>query len=711
MTTAVDLANDSSVAADVMHTPVTDYWETYDLAFMVYTIESRAIPSAYDGLKPVQRRVLYQMYLDKIFPGTKAKKSAKVCSACSGNLHPHGDSSVYGAAAGLAAPYRRARLIDGQGSFGIVAGDVPASARYTEMRLSPEGYELVRELDANSVPMVPTFDGEMSEPRILPSRFPVLLVNGALGIAEGYSTKVPAHNPREIIELCRAMLKNPKLSTDEITEILTAPDWGTGGTVLGTEGFREYVETGRGKMIVRGTVEVSGKDIVVTSLPPGIASQGFQEKVRDAINSGDLPGVSDLTDLTDRRNGLRIQISVKRGHTPEEVLTGLYTYTPLEDTFAASLVALDEDRVPRWWTVSELISAFLELRDSVVLNRSQHRLEKAAERRHLVRGLITVQEDIDAAVAIIRKSADVDAARTGLVSRFSIDETQANYVLSMQLRRLTSQDVLELRKESEALDTEIGQLEKLVESRAARKKVIDKDLTETGKLFEGGGYDRRTVVDTVSVPVTRVSTDGEGGGPAPVSDKWCLSDSGVFGSEGTPIKDGLGWAVFTDGRVKITDGKGLPKPGRDVLVAPDVSQLLASGVAPEGHDLFLISRKGRILRLELGTFNPQGVAGNGVAGIRLYDEEDSVAAAFTGTDSGSLLSVSEKAYKLTALSDVPSKGRGSQGVGFHTFVKGEDSVMEVHSSETGFVISGKPVSGAPRARATTKGSPPEWARA
>ena len=419
---------------------------------------------------------------------------------------------------------------------------------------------------------------------------------------------------------------------------------------------------------------------------------------------------ADLTDLTDRRNGLRIQVTVKRGHTPEEVLTGLYTYTPLEDTFAASLVALDEDRVPRWWTVPELITAFLELRDSVVLNRSQHRLEKATERRHLVKGLITVQEDIDAAVAIIRKSADVDAARTGLMSRFSIDETQANYVLSMQLRRLTSQDVLELRKESEALDTEIGQLEKLVESRAARKKVIDKDLGAMETMFSAPGYARRTAVDTESIPVTRGS-DGDPGGPAVVSDKWCLNDSGIFGSEGTLIKDGVGWAVFTDGRVKITDGKGLPKPGRDVLVAPDISQLLASGVAPAGHDLFLISRKGKILRLDIGAINPQGVSGNGVAGLKLADEDDTVVAAFPGTDAGAVLSISEKAYKVTALSDVPRKGRGAGGVGFHTFVMGEDAVFEAHGSETGFTRNEKPVASAPRARATTKGSPTGWTRA
>lgn len=711
MTTTLDIASDADVAADVIHTPIENYWETFDLTYMLYTLSDRAIPSAYDGLKPVQRRVLYQMYLDRILPGTKHRKSAKVCSATSGNLHPHGDASVYGAAAGLAAPYRRVRLIDGQGSFGIVQGDVPSSPRYTEMRLSPEGHELVRELFDNAVEMVPTFDGELSEPRVLPSRFPVLLVNGALGIAEGYSTKVPAHNPREVIALCRALLANPKMTVDEMAGILTGPDWGTGGVLVGSEGIRDYIETGRGKMIVRGTVEMSGKDIFITSLPPGVSSQGFQEKVRDALTAGDIQGIADLTDLTDRRNGLRIQVSVKRGHKPDDVLTELFTFTPLEDTFAASLVALDSDRVPRWWTVPELISAFLELRDSVVLNVSGSRLDKATARRHLVSGLVLVQEDIDAAVAIIRQASDADAARDGLMSRFGIDEAQAQHVLSLQLRRLTSQDVLELRKEAEALDKDIGKLTRLVESRAARKKVIDADLASMETLFSAAGYDRKTTIDLEAVPVSRTNGDEEFAGGKAVSEKWCLNGHGVFGSEGTPLSQGLGWAVFADGRVKITDGRGLPKPGREVMVAPDISGLLCSGIVPEGEDLLLVTRSAKVLRLDVSAINPQGVAGNGIAGVKLSEgSDDAVIAAFPVTDASALLSVSEKAYKVTAVSDIPRKGRGSQGVGFHPFVKGESALIQAHESRTGFLVSGKPVSPGTRAKSTVKAASPEWSR-
>lgn len=708
MTATIDLTSDANVAAEVIHTDVQDYWNRFQLTFALYSVSDRAIPSAYDGLKPVQRRLLYQMYLNKLVPDAKPSKSAKVCSAVSGNLHPHGDASVYGAGALLAAHYQRTRLIDGQGSFPRVQGDVPASPRYTEMRLSPEGYELVRELSEHSVKMVPTFDGEMEEPWVLPSRYPVLLVNGAVGIAEGYSTKVPAHNPREVIALCRAMLKNPELSIDEIVKILPGPDWGSGGTVVGTAGIREYIETGRGKMTVRGTAKVEGKDIIITALPSGLSSQGFQEKVRDAIAKGDLPGVSDLTDLTDRRNGLRILISVKRGHAAKDVLNALFVHTPLEDSFAASLVALDMDRVPKWWSVPELILSFLDLRDSVVLRRSEHRLEKATARQHLVRGLITVQEDIDAAVAIIRKSANADDARTGLMSRFGIDEVQADYVLSMQLRRITSQDVLELQKEADALEKEIGKLNKLISSRAARKKVIDADLAEMEKLFSDKAYDRLTLIDADATPLTGTGNgdDGNGGGVHP---SWKLNDQGIFGSEGTPLTEGIGWAAFTDGRIKVTDGKGLPKPGRDVLVAPDISALLVSGVAKEGEDLILVTRKGKVIRIELSGINPQGVAGNGIAGVKLAGGDDQVVAAFTVTDESSILSISEKAHKVTAVSDIPRKGRGGQGVGFHPFIKGEDAVLEAYESRTGFTVGGKPVAGATRAKATIKGAA-DWAR-
>jgi DNA gyrase subunit A len=690
---------------DLVHeVSADDYWNRYQLVFALYSVSDRAIPSAYDGLKPGQRRLLYQMYSSNLLPGNKPQKSSKVCSAVTGNLHPHGGAAMYGAAALLAADFQRVKIIDGQGAFPRIQGDIPAADRYTEMRLSPAGAALTAELADHAVPMAATFDGEWVEPTVLPARFPVLLVNGAVGIAEGWATKVPAHNPREVMAACRALLANPKLSDDKLMELLPGPDWGCGGSVVGSDGLRDYVTTGKGSFTVRGKVTVDGRNVVITELPPGVASSTVQERIRSLITGGDLPGVADMTDLTDRRNGLRIVVTPKRGHDPHQLVTSLLALTPLESTFAASLVALDADRIPRWWSVRELITAFLTLRDSVVVRRSEHRLEKVTARRHLVSGLLLVHIDIDAAVAVIRGSDTVDEARAGLCERFGIDDVQADYVLALQLRRLTRLDVIELRAEADKLDAEFAQLTELLESPKARKKLIDAELKQTAKLFDGAEFDRRTVLDFDATPVG--GANGEDGArerkPNP---NWRLDHQGILSdSHGDLLSTGLGWAVWTDGRIKFTTGAGLPVRIRDVPVAPDITGLLSSGVLPGGAHIALITRRGKILRIDPATVNPQGAAGNGVAGIRLAEVGDEVIAALpiTGAGTEAILSVSEKGWKVTACADVPVKGRGGAGVGFHPFVAGEDALLSVSVSPTGFTRGGKKVRAEVRAKATVK---------
>ena len=688
---------------DMVHdVSADDYWNRYQLQFALYSTSDRAIPSAYDGLKPGQRRLLYQMYSSNLLPGNKPQKSSKVCSAVTGNLHPHGSTAMYGAAALLAADFQRVKIIDGQGAFPRIQGDIPAADRYTEMRLSPAGAALTAELADKGVPMVDTFDGEWVEPVILPARFPVLLVNGAVGIAEGWATKVPAHNPRDVMAACRALLARPKLSDDQLMELLPGPDWGSGGTVVGSDGLRDYITTGRGSFTVRGKVTVEGRNVVITELPPGVASSTVQERIRSLIAGGDLPGVSDMSDLTDRRNGLRIVVSAKRGHDPHQLVTSLLALTPLESTFAASLVALDADRVPRWWSVRELIGAFLTLRDSVVVRRSEHRLEKVNARRHLVSGLLLVHIDIDAAVAVIRGSDTVDEARAGLCARFDIDDVQADYVLAMQLRRLTRLDVIELRTEAEKLENEFTRLTELLESPKARKKLIDAELKETAKLFEAAEFDRRTNLDFDAAPV---SAGKDNDGPRKPNAAWRLDHQGILSdSHGELLSAGLGWAVWTDGRVKFTTGAGLPTKVRDVPVAPDITGLLCAGVLPEGAHLALVTRRGKILRIDPSAVNPQGAAGNGVAGVRLAADGDEVIAALplTGADSEAILSVSDKGWKVTACADIPVKGRGGAGVGFHPFVSGEDMLISVSVSPTGFTRNGRRVRAEARAKSTVK---------
>jgi DNA gyrase subunit A len=680
-----------------------EYWNRYQLIFALYSVSDRAIPSAYDGLKPGQRRLLYQMYDSNLLPGNKPQKSSKICSAVTGNLHPHGGTSMYGAAALLAADFQRVKIIDGQGAFPRIQGDIPAADRYTEMRLSPAGAALTAELADHAVPMTETFDGEWKEPIVLPARFPVLLCNGAVGIAEGWATKVPAHNPRQVMAACRALLADPELSDDALLELLPGPDWGCGGSVVGSAGISDYITTGRGSFTVRGKLAVEGRNVVITELPPGVASSTVQERIRALIEGGDLPGVADLTDLTDRRNGLRIVVAAKRGHDPHQLLNSLLALTPLEGTFAASLVALDADRIPRWWSVRELIDSFLTLRDSVVVRRSEHRLEKVTARRHLVSGLLLIHIDIDAAVAVIRGSDTVDEARAGLCARFGIDEVQADYVLALQLRRLTRLDVIALNTEAEKLDAEFAELTELLASSAARKTVIDAELVSTAALFDGPEFDRRTVLDYAAAPVSTGATDDPR--ERKPNAAWRLDDRGVLSDRhGDLLSGGIGWAAWTDGRIKFTTGAGLPTKVRDVPVAPDITGLLRSGVLPPGAHLALVTRLGKVLRIDPSVVNPQGAAGNGVAGVRLAGEDDEVIAAvpITGADVEALLSVSEKGWKVTACTDIPVKGRGTGGVGFHPFVTGENTLLSVTVSPTGFVRGGKRVGATPRSKATVK---------
>lgn len=684
-----------------------DYWNRYQLLFALYSTSDRAIPSAYDGLKPGQRRLLYQMHSSNLLPGNKPQKSSKVCSAVTGNLHPHGGTAMYGAAALLAADFQRVKIIDGQGAFPRIQGDIPAADRYTEMRLSPAGAALTAELADHAVPMTETFDGEWIEPVVLPARFPVLLVNGAIGIAEGWATKVPGHNPRDVMAACRALLSKPNLSDDALMELLPGPDWGCGGSVVGSDGLRDYITTGRGSFTVRGTVNVEGRNVVITELPPGVASSTVQERIRGLIEGGDLPGVADMTDLTDRRNGLRIVVSAKRGHDPEQLRTSLLALTPLEGTFAASLVALDADRIPRWWSVRELIAAFLTLRDSVVIRRSEHRLEKVTARRHLVAGLLLVHIDIDAAVAVIRGSDTVEEARAGLCARFAIDETQADYVLALQLRRLTRLDVIELRTEADKLDAEFASLTELLESPKARKKLIDSELKQTAKLFDAPEFDRRTVLDFDATPVSGGSAD-DGPRERKPNPNWRLDDRGVLSEgHGELLSGGLGWAVWADGRIKFTTGAGLPTKIRDVPVAPDITGLLRSGVLPDGAQLALVTRRGKVLRLDPSVINPQGAAGNGVAGIRLAEDDDEVIAALpiTGAEAEAILTTSAKGWKVTACQDIPVKGRGGGGVGFHPFVSGEDALLSATVSPTGYTRNGRRVRAEARSKSTMKSSP------
>jgi DNA gyrase subunit A len=340
-----------------------------------------------------------------------------------------------------------------------------------------------------------------------------------------------------------------------------------------------------------------------------------------------------------------------------------------------------------------------------VLRRSEYRLDKVTDRRHLVSGLMTIHLDIDAAVAVIRGSDTVDEARTGLQERFAIDAVQADYVLALQLRRLTKLDVIELQAEAEKLDAEFLELTELVSNPDARRVVIDNELVETAKLFKGAEFDRRTVLDFEATPTTS-NTDEDGVRERKSNAAWRLDDRGVFSdSHGELLTSGLGWAVWTDGRIKLTTGNGLPYKIRDIPVAPDINGLLRSGVLAPGFHLALVTRRGKVLRIDPAAINPQGAAGNGVAGVKLADDDEVIAALPLTCENGeAILSISEKGWKVTEVADVPVKGRGGTGVGFHPFVNGEVALLSAVVSATGFLRGKRAVRAEKRAKASVKGS-------
>lgn len=695
----------------VENTTITGFIEHQNLAYVLYTIGDRAIPSAVDGLKPGQRRVLYQMFVDKITPDAKPRKSSKVASATTGALHPHGHTAMYGTMVTMAAPYRRTRFIEGVGSFGQSPGDTPAADRYTEVRLSEPGFAMVKEMTDNAVPMVPSYDNETVEPVHLPVRFPAVLVGGAEGMAEGYATKIPAHNPREVMALCRAQLANPDITVAEMREIMPGPDWGTGGVVVGDQSvIDDYYATGRGKMRVRCVHHIEGKDVVITEVPPGISVPTLLADIRSKATEGVIPGIADVTNLTDLDHGLRIVITAKRGTQPQDLIDTLLVETDLEATYAASMVALDRGKVPKWWSMKELIGEFLSLRDEVIVSRSQTKLEKVNTALLRARAVASVALDKERASRIILDSENKDTAAVEISEGFDLDAEQGEYIVSMPLYRLTKADALAAVKRVDELEKEAKKLERLISSPAARKKVIDAELVETAEMFADPEYDRRTVLDAEATPAGGNGSSGDVD-PAEQLTRWKFdADAGVLGDAGESIKLGEQvWAVFNSGKVKTFAGGNLPKRITVTPVAPDISDLMACGLlVPGTHSLLFVTKLGKALRINPEAMNPQGIAGTGVAGIKI-GEDDALVGAFAVTEDDVLLTVSELGYKATAVSDIPIKGRGGQGVGIHALRMKDTGIMHVDAGAA-FTVNGTAVKVVPRAKAPTNKRPETWER-
>ncbi|GAA1250425.1 DNA gyrase subunit A [Microbacterium phyllosphaerae] len=476
------------------------------LEYAYSVIYSRALPDARDGLKPVQRRILYQMAEMGLRPDRGHVKSARVVGEVMGKLHPHGDSAIYDALVRLAQEWAlRVPLVDGHGNFGSL-DDGPAAARYTEARLASPAMALTENLDEDVVDFIPNYDGQFQQPSVLPAAFPNLLVNGASGIAVGMATNMAPHNLIEVVAAATHLLENPDATTEELMEFVPGPDFPSGGILMGLDGVKDAYTNGRGALKVRGKVSIEPlgprrTGIIVSELPYMVGPERLIEKIRDAVQAKKLQGISDVTDLTDRNHGLRVAIGIKTGFDPHAVLEQLYRLTPLEDSFSINNVAL-VDGQPRTLGLKEMLRVYVAHRLEVITRRSRYRLARREERLHLVEGLLIAILDIDEVIQVIRSSDDSEQARARLRSVFDLSELQAEYILELRLRRLTKFSRIELETERDALLAEIAALRELLASDVLLRAVVAKELDAAADAY---GTPRRTLLMNAAPPKPRAT--------------------------------------------------------------------------------------------------------------------------------------------------------------------------------------------------------------
>ncbi|WP_427765436.1 DNA gyrase/topoisomerase IV subunit A [Streptomyces sp. DSM 41931] len=531
---------DDSFEEKILDIDVVDEMQGSFLEYAYSVIYSRALPDARDGLKPVHRRIVYQMNEMGLRPERGYVKCARVVGEVMGKLHPHGDASIYDALVRMAQPFSmRLPLVDGHGNFGSLGNDdPPAAMRYTECRMAAATSLMTESIDEDTVDFAPNYDGQEQEPAALPAAFPNLLVNGASGIAVGMATNMPPHNLREVVAAARHLIRHPNADLDALMKHVPGPDLPTGGRIVGLSGIRDAYETGRGTFKIRATVTVEDvtarrKGLVVTELPFTVGPEKVIAKIKDLVGSKKLQGIADVKDLTDRAHGLRLVIEVKNGFVPEAVLEQLYKLTPMEESFGINNVAL-VDGQPLTLGLKELLEVYLDHRFTVVRRRSEFRRGRKRDRLHLVEGLLTALLDIDEVIRLIRSSENSAQAKQRLIEHFSLSDVQTQYILDTPLRRLTKYDRIELEAEKDRLNAEIEELTRILESDAELRKLVSAELAAVAKKF---GDDRRTLLlESAGAPATV---------PLQVADTPCrvlLSSTGLLArtADDRPLADTSG---------------------------------------------------------------------------------------------------------------------------------------------------------------------------
>lgn len=473
------------------------------LDYSMSVITNRALPDVYDGLKPSNRRILVAMNDLNLAPGKPHRKCAKICGDTSGNYHPHGEQVVYPTLVRMAQDFNmRYPLVNGQGNFGSIDGDDAAAMRYTEARLTPIAVEMLADLERDTVDLVDNYDTTRKEPTVLPGKFPNLLCNGTTGIAVGMATNMPPHNLREISAAILKVIEEPDCTNDDLIEIVSGPDFPTGGIINGREGIRQTYRTGRGHIQVRAKAVAehmrNGKEaIIITEIPFQVNKSNLLEKIADLVRDKRIVGISDLRDESDR-DGMRIVVELRRDATLEVVLNQLYTHTTMQTTFSAILLALDRG-VPKQMPLKDIVQAFIVHRHEVVVRRTKFDRRKAEERAHILEGYRIALDNIDAVIALIKKSKDAPTARTGLMKQFKLSERQATAILEMRLQRLTGLERKKIEEEYLGLIKKIAELKAILESKALRMQII-KD--ETRELEAKYGDARRTEIQDAAEEMT-----------------------------------------------------------------------------------------------------------------------------------------------------------------------------------------------------------------
>ena len=680
----------------IVESPLVPEMENSYIEYAMSVIVGRALPDVRDGLKPVHRRILYAMYEDNLTSDKPFKKSATCVGDVLGRYHPHGDASVYDALVRLAQDFSmRYMLVDGHGNFGSVDGDPPAAYRYTEARLSKISNEMLRDIEKDTVDWDPNFDESRKEPRVLPCRFPNLLVNGSSGIAVGMATNIPPHNLREVIGACICVLDNPDATLSDLMEHVKGPDFPTKGIIMGRSGIRAAYATGRGRLMVRARHEFeefnNGRTrIIITELPYQVNKRMLIKAIADQVEDKRLEGISDIRDESDR-NGMRIVIELKRDANPQVVLNRLFAQTQLQTTFAINMLALVENqRQPKILSLRHIIDEYLKFQEEIIIRRTRFDLKKAQERAHLLEGLLIAQDNIDEVIKIIRSS--YDNAKENLMQRFGLDDVQAQAILDMRLKALQGLDREKLQTEYKELEEKIAYFLRILSDEGLVKSILKEELTAIADKF---GDDRKTEIQDVEdeldiedlieeeqcvftltengyikrTPVSEYAAQSKGG----------MGKKGITTREEDTVVDVFTASThdyilfFTDtGKVYRKKGYQIPESGKaakgvnivnilQVETGERVQAMLHFREQTEEElYLFMTTRSGTVKRLEVSAL--KNLRNNGIRALTLDEGDELISVVETRGHDRMLIATHDGQAVCFDETDVRAMGRTAVGV-------------------------------------------------